>query len=132
MAFRSTAANPTIAEMNITPLVDVMLVLLVIFMIASPVLAHRVDLDLAKDDRDTKVEPPRIALVVAADGTLSWNGQPMPDVALGPQLRIEAAKSPQPVVVLDAHDAARYERVAGVLATARNAGIRGVGFDEAR
>ncbi len=77
-----------------------------------------------------KVEPERIALAIAADGTLTWNGQPMPDVALGPQLRIEAAKSPPSVVVIDAHDAARYERVASVLATARNAGIRGVGFDD--
>lgn len=132
MAFRSTAANPTVAEINITPLVDVMLVLLVIFMITAPVLAHRVELDLARGEPPTGIEPTRISLAIAADGTLTWNGQPMPDVALGPQLRIEAAKSPQPVVAIDAHDAARYERVAGVLATARNAGIEGVGFDERR
>ena len=132
MAFRPTAANPTVAEINVTPLVDVMLVLLVIFMITTPVLAHRVDLDLAGDPPEQDVEPERIALAVRSDGALTWNGQAMPDVALGPQLRIEAAKSPQPVVVIDAHEAVRYERVAGVLATARNAGIRGVGFDEAR
>ena len=129
MAYRSAADDATVAEINITPLVDVMLVLLVIFMIASPVLAHRTPVDLPVPGPKPEVEPERIAIRVAADGTLRWNGVAIPDVALGAQLRIEAAKSPQPEVRIDADPAIPYGRVAQVFAATRTAGLDSVGVE---
>src|SRR5687767_13795675 len=129
MAYRSAASDPTVAEINITPLVDVMLVLLVIFMIASPVLAHRASVDVPQPGPEQQVEPDRIALRIAADGTLLWNGVEIPEVALGAQLRIEAAKSPQPQLRIDADAAVPYGRVAQLFAATRTAGLDSVGIE---
>jgi biopolymer transport protein ExbD len=129
MAYRSAAADGTVAEINITPLVDVMLVLLVIFMIASPVLAHRTSVDLPQKGPEQPVPPERIAVRLAADGTLLWNGVAIPEAALAAQLRIEAAKSPQPQVRIDADPAIPYGRVAQVFAATRTAGLDSVGVE---
>src|SRR5690242_17662883 len=92
--------QPTLAEINITPLVDVMLVLLVIFMIAAPVMAHKITVDLpqACTDCPKPPKPELITLTVAADGSYYWNGEPLLGAALAPQLRIEAHRQPQPEI----------------------------------
>ena len=114
---------------HITPLVDVMLVLLIIFMIAAPVLAHRATIDLPQGD---SAPPPtaRVDLAIAADGALTWNGAPMPRAALAPQLRLEAVRQPQADLHIAASANAAYDDVATVLAAARVAGIERIGFEE--
>ena len=117
MAFTQKQAGP-MADINVTPLVDVMLVLLIIFMITAPILAHQVQID----------PPPPIALRIRATGELYWNDQPMIRAALGPQLRLEAGKDPQPELQIDAEMTTRYEVVAEILATAKNVGMTKIGF----
>jgi biopolymer transport protein ExbD len=120
-----------VAEINITPLVDVMLVLLVIFLIASPVLAHRITVDLPVAVPPPKIPPPPpeiITLTVAADGTYLWNGEALIGAALAPQLRLEAHRTPQPELAIDASRSVRYQEIATVLAAANEAGLKRVGF----
>ena len=123
-------AQPPMAEINITPLVDVMLVLLVIFMIAAPVMAHRIDVDLPQVTRDhpPPTPPEVITLTVAADGSYYWNGEALLGAALAPQLKIEAHRRPQPEIALDADRTVPYQRIATVLSAAREAGIAKIGF----
>ena len=117
------------AEMNITPLVDVMLVLLIIFMIAAPILTHRITLDLPHDGPNPPPPAEIVSLAMHADGSLSWNGAPLIAAALEPQLTLEAARRPQPELRLDVDRSVAYQRVATVLATARGAGFERIGFE---
>jgi len=130
MAFTTGNTAGPMADINVTPLVDVMLVLLIIFMITAPVLAHKVEIDLPQPTTNPSEEKPPtpISLVIKASGELYWNDEPMISAALEPQLRIEALKEPQPQLEVDAERVARYEVVANVLATAKNVGIRKIGF----
>jgi biopolymer transport protein ExbD len=118
MAFASNKGAGPMSEINVTPLVDVMLVLLIIFMITAPILAHQVEID----------PPPPITLKIRATGELYWNDQPMISAALEPQLKIEAGKDPQPELQIDADLETPYETVAAVLATAKNVGMTKLGF----
>ena len=130
MAFTSQTQAGPMADINVTPLVDVMLVLLIIFMITAPVLAHKVEIDLpqATTVKSEEKPPPPISLQIKATGELYWNDEPMIQAALEPQLRIEAAKEPQPELQVDADRNTHYEIVASVLATAKNVGMRKIGF----
>ena len=131
MAFTSNQSAGPMADINVTPLVDVMLVLLIIFMITAPILAHRIEIDLPQKSLvppDLKEPPPPVALVIKANGELFWNDQNMIRPALEPQLRIEAGKDPQPEIQIDADAHTEYQIVADVLATAKNAGITKIGF----
>ena len=119
------------SEINVTPLVDVMLVLLIIFMITAPILAHRIEIDLPQKSLvppDLKDPPEPVKLVIKSNGELFWNDQNMIRPALEPQLRIEAGKDPQPEIQIDADVHTEYQIVADVLATAKNAGITKIGF----
>ncbi len=130
MAFTQKQAGP-MADINVTPLVDVMLVLLIIFMITAPILAHQVQIDLPQKTTapPTNIDPPPpIALKIRATGELYWNDQPMIRAALEPQLRLEATKDPQPELQIDAEMTTRYEVVAEILATAKNVGMTKIGF----
>lgn len=131
MAFASNKGAGPMAEINVTPLVDVMLVLLIIFMITAPILAHQVEIDLPQKTTapPTNIEPPPpITLKIRATGELYWNDQPMITAALEPQLKIEAGKDPQPELQIDADLETPYETVAQVLATAKNVGMTKLGF----
>jgi len=123
-------AQPVLAEINITPLVDVMLVLLVIFMIAAPVMAHKITVDLPQVARPKIIDqkPDVVTLTVAADGSYFWNGEALPGAALAPQLRIEAHRKPQPELALDADRTVHYQDIATVLAAAHDAGLAKIGF----
>jgi biopolymer transport protein ExbD len=120
-----------IVEMNITPLVDVMLVMLVIFMITMPPRTYPIGVDLP---RATPKPPPAqtIALKIAADGAITWNDCVVPLAALSGAMRVEAERyadpAQQPVIAIDADQNARYEVLADVLADARNAGLVKIGF----
>jgi biopolymer transport protein ExbD len=131
MAFAMRASHP-MADMNITPLVDVMLVMLVIFMITLPALTNTLGVSLqpGRPDKATPIEPVR--LHVDAGGTLAWNGTPVTLAELCARLADTAAPSlvadgvdttRQPAVEIDADRAADYQLVAQVMASVDNAGL---------
>ncbi len=131
MAFTSNKGAGPMADINVTPLVDVMLVLLIIFMITAPILAHQVQIDLPQKTTNPINQPdppPPIDLKIRATGELFWDGQPLIKAALEPQLKIEAAKDPQPQLEIDAELETEYQVVAEVLATAKNVGMTKIGF----
>ncbi len=116
-------------EINMTPLVDVMLVLLIIFIITVPVMKHAVNIDLPRATNVVQeTRPETIRLSVAADGAYFWNEQKIEDAALSALLKAGAAKSPQPYLHIRGDKAVRYERVAEAMAAAQQAGIKKIGF----
>jgi len=131
MAFSKNKSAGPMADINVTPMVDVMLVLLIIFMITAPILAHKVDIDLPQKSRNPVTEtdpPPPIDLRILATGEMFWNGQPLIREALEPQLRLEAGKDPQPQLQVDAAKETPYQVVADVLATAKRVQMEKIGF----
>lgn len=126
---RGTSPSQPMAEINVTPLVDVLLVLVVIFIITAPLLAHAIKLDLpAEKGTAISAVPETIKLSIDAEGALFWNAEKIDDEALAARLKREAAVEPQPELHLRADRATRYERVAAVMATAQEAGITKMGF----
>ena len=116
-------------EINMTPFVDVMLVLLIIFIITVPVMKHAVNVDLPRASSQREdAKPETVRLAVQADGTYYWNESKVTDEALPGLLRAEAAKNPQPDLHIRGDKAVRYERVAQALAAAQQAGLRKIGF----
>ncbi len=131
MAFSSNSGGGPMADINVTPMVDVMLVLLIIFMITAPMLTHRVTIDLPQPNPNVtppKNPPEPIRLRVAADGTLYWNGQAISAVELQAQLAVSAQRSPQPELQVQAADNTQYQDVALVLSDAKSAGMAKIGF----
>jgi len=116
-------------EINMTPLVDVMLVLLIIFIITVPVMKHAVQVDLprASNEREN-IKPQTVRLSVAADGSYYWNEARIADADLGPMLKTQAALNPQPELHIRGDREVRYERVAQAMAAAQRAGMRKIGF----
>ena len=116
-------------EINMTPLVDVMLVLLIIFIITIPVMKHAVTVDLpqASNQRE-QVKPETVRLSVDASGAYFWNESKVSDDALPALLAAEGAKNPQPDLHIRGDKAVRYERVAQAMAAAQQAGLRKIGF----
>ena len=116
-------------EINMTPLVDVMLVLLIIFIITVPVMKHAISVELpsATALRQT-IKPETIALSVDAQGGYFWNQNPVSEQELERLLEIEAAKSPQPELHIRGDKAVRYEIVVQAMAQARQAGLHKIGF----
>jgi len=116
-------------EINMTPLVDVMLVLLIIFIITVPVMKHAVNIDLprASSERE-QTKPDNILFSVAADGSYFWNEQKISDAEFANRLAAEAAKEPQPELHIRGDKEVRYERVAQAMSLAREAGVRKIGF----
>ena len=116
-------------EINMTPLVDVMLVLLIIFIITVPVMKHAVNIDLPRASSEPEqTRPQNIVFTVAADGSYFWNEQKIEDGELVGRLAAEAAKEPQPELHIRGDKAVRYERVAKAMSAAREAGVRKIGF----
>ena len=116
-------------EINMTPLVDVMLVLLIIFIITVPVMKHAVNVDLPTAvNQPELIKTETVRLSVAADGRYFWNGEPVDDSALEANLQAEAKKDPQPELHINGDKAVRYERVAQALAAAQRSGVRKIGF----
>ena len=117
-------------EINTTPLIDVMLVLLIMFIITLPVMTHAVKLDMPRQTNapppDVVIEP--IRLDIDWDGTVIWNGSPVQLDALEGYFRVEAAKSPQPELHVRPDRRANYDTVAKVLALAQRNGMQRIGF----
>ena len=116
-------------EINMTPLVDVMLVLLIIFIITVPVMKHSVNIDLPRaTSAPQDMKPETIRLSVDANGQYFWNEQPLAEQDLEVRLQAEAARTPQPELHIRGDKDARYERVAQALAAAQRSGLRKIGF----
>jgi len=116
-------------EINMTPLVDVMLVLLIIFIITVPVMKHAVNIDLPRATSEPEQpKPQNILFSVTADGEYYWNEQKIADSELPGRLAAEAAKEPQPELHIRGDKAVRYERVAKAMSEAREAGVRKIGY----
>ena len=116
-------------EINMTPLVDVMLVLLIVFMITVPVMKHSVEIDLPRATSTPQdAKPETIRLSVDAQGRYFWNEQELGEADLLPRLEAAAARNPQPELHLRGDKDARYERVAQALAAAQQSGLRKIGF----
>lgn len=117
------------SEINVTPLVDVMLVLLVIFILTVPVLTHSVKVDLPQTQKlDTTVNPVSISLSVAGDGSVYWNGKRIDDAQLETALAEAAAQEQQPEIRLYGDRRVAYEEVVKIMAAAQRAGIEKLGF----
>jgi biopolymer transport protein ExbD len=116
-------------EINMTPLVDVMLVLLIIFMITVPVMKHSVEVDLPRASSQPQDAQPRtVRLSVDGQGQYWWNESSVRDEDLPRMLRAEAAREPQPELHIRGDRNVRYERVAQAMAAAQQAGLRRIGF----
>ncbi|MEJ5209613.1 biopolymer transporter ExbD [Denitratimonas sp. CY0512] len=133
MAF-SSGGSGAMADINVTPLVDVMLVLLIIFMVTAPMLSYEIQIDLPQPTNnpvDPPPDPPApIRLRIDESGQLFWDNSQLPKSALKPSLMVEASRDPQPTLELETSPEVRYEVLAEVLATAKNAGMIKIGFVE--
>ena len=128
-AFATQSHARDFSDINITPLVDVMLVLLIIFIITVPVMKHAVNIDLPRATSEPEQpKPQNILFSITADGSYYWNEQKVEDSELPARLAAEAAKDPQPELHIRGDKAVRYERVAKAMSQAREAGVRKIGF----
>ncbi len=117
-------------EMNTTPLIDVMLVLIIMLIITIPIQTHSVKLDMPQPNSAQPPQPPEvIKLDVDFDGTLLWNGNVIPDGdTLKQYLSAAAAMNPQPELHLRPNKLAKYDVVAKVLAAAQRANLQNIGI----
>jgi len=116
-------------EINMTPLVDVMLVLLIIFIITVPVMKHSVNIDLPRATNEAQdAKPETVRLTVDAQGSYYLNEVPVEDKDLAPRFQAAAAQNPQPELHIRGDKAVRYERVAQAMAAAQLSGLRKIGF----
>ncbi len=133
MAFSTQSAGAK-CDMNVVPLIDVLLVLLIIFMVTAPMVSYEIQIDLpqmTKNQPEQPKDPPKpIRLRIDETGSLSWDGQPLPRAALEPSLKVEATRDPQPLLELETAADAQYETLTEVLSIAKNAGMEKIGFVE--
>jgi biopolymer transport protein ExbD len=125
MAF-AVHARRAAADINVVPLIDVLLVLLIIFMVTAPMLTHEVPVQLPRSDSEG--EPERIRIRIGAAGSVHWDGRLLPPAAWRAALQLEAQRSPQPSIELEGDDEAAYQHVAAVLAHAHDSGLQRIGF----
>ena len=116
-------------EINMTPMVDIMLVLLIIFIITVPVMKHSVNIDLPRATNEAQIiKPETIRLSVDAQGQYFLNETLVADQELATRLKAAASQNPQPELHIRGDKAVRYERVAQAMAAAQQAGLRKIGF----
>ncbi|KRB93303.1 ExbD/TolR family protein [Noviherbaspirillum sp. Root189] len=121
--------DDVMSEINMTPLVDVMLVLLIIFIITIPVINHAVKLDLPRAaSQPNDVKPPHIDVSIDANGVVTWNGNPVDPQALKENIAVVSAQSPQPELHLRADRKTPYENVAQLMSAAQTGGLNKIGF----
>ena len=134
MAMQTTSDNASaepMIEMNMTPLIDVLLVLLIMFIITIPVQTHAVKLDLPVDNPNNTpppIDPVKNKVIVMPDNSVLWNGAPVSLVTLRQYLDITTTMQPVPELHLQPHPQARYEMVDEVLAVTKRANIESMGF----
>jgi biopolymer transport protein ExbD len=134
MAFSSgnksfSSDSPPMSEINVTPMVDVMLVLLIIFMITAPLITHKIAIDLPQAAAVKNPDKPDIVtLSVDAEGKLYWNDQPVTADEWKVRVRSAALKDPQPELHLRAEKTTQYQLLAEIMADAQAAGMVKIGF----
>jgi biopolymer transport protein ExbD len=132
MAFGSLEGeedNVPLAEINMVPLIDVMLVLLVIFIVTAPMLTHAVKVELPKASSSlNKTKPDNVQLAIDGESRLYWNGAPIEADALKARLHDSAALQPQPELHIRADRTTPYEKVAQVMSMAASEGLGKIGF----
>jgi biopolymer transport protein ExbD len=134
MSFSTGSGGGPMCDINVTPLVDVMLVLLIIFMVTAPILSYPIDIDLPQRSLtpppENKNPPEPIDLRIDASGQVFWNDSPTPLSALRNMMEAEVERDPnnQPTLQIDTNDEADYGILARVLAAARNAQMQKIGF----
>lgn len=116
-------------EINMTPLVDVMLVLLIIFLVTIPVMNNAVKVDLPKaSSQPIDDKPVFVDVSIKADGTIVWDKTPVNDASLDQQIAVASHRDPQPEIHLRADKDVRYERVAQLMAAVQHGGLAKIGF----
>ena len=124
------------ADINVTPLVDVMLVLLIIFIVTAPIMTYPIEVALPQrvinPPPQIKEPPPPIELKINADGTLYWNNSPVNVTDLQTRMENEVQRDPtnQPELRIEANSEAHYDVMAKVLAAAKNAQMLKIGFEQ--
>ena len=135
MAFATgSGKGQPMADINVTPLVDVMLVLLIIFIVTAPVMTYPIDVDLPQrvinPPPQLRDPPPPIELKIDAAGQVTWNNNPVQIATLQTMMENEVQRDPtnQPLLQIDANPDAQYDVMAKVLAAAKNAQMLKIGF----
>ena len=132
MAFTSNSGSGPMADINVTPLVDVMLVLLIIFMVTAPALSYQIQVDLPQRTSNPPPQPrdppEPIRLRIEAGGTVTWNNSPIPISVLQSSLEVEAQRTLQPTLEIETDPDAQYEMLAKVLSRAKNSGMQKIAF----
>ena len=128
-SMQSSGRQVPMAEINVVPLVDVMLVLLIIFIITAPLLTHSVKIDLPKAESAANItRPERVELAIRADGSLFWNGEPAVLQQLDARFGATVVQAPETELHIRADKLAHYEHVARVMSIAAKAGMARIGF----
>ncbi|MCM2308242.1 MAG: biopolymer transporter ExbD [Sulfuritalea sp.] len=121
--------NEALAEINMIPLIDVMLVLLVIFIVTAPLLTHAVKVDLPKASSSANLtKPDNVQVAIDGAGQVYWNGEAVAAAVLDQKLRAAAALAPQPELHLRADRVTPYAKVADVMSASARAGLTRIGF----
>jgi biopolymer transport protein ExbD len=131
MEVSQSGSDEPMCDVNTTPLIDVMLVLLVMLIVTLPIQTHSVKLDLPPPvpPRDQPIEPERISIDIDPDGTIVVNGSPIPDIgALDVFFRRESVKEPQPQIHLRPSALSKYDVIANVMASAQRNNMIRMGF----
>ena len=130
MAFASDSGGGPMANINVTPLVDVMLVLLIIFMITAPLMSHKIRIDLPQANPNVvdQPQPEPLDLAIKENGDLFLNDEPVTDAILQSQLRVAAQKNPQPELQIRADKPTQWQKIATVMAEAKSVGMVKLGF----
>jgi biopolymer transport protein ExbD len=132
-SFDSSRSSAPMSEINMVPLIDVMLVLLVIFIVTAPLLTNTVKLDLPRADAAaTSTKSDKIEFAIDSVGNLYWSSEPVSRVEAQRRFAEAATRQPQPEVHLRADRAVAYHHVAETLADASKAGLTKIGFISAR
>lgn len=128
-SFNSGSNSAPMAEINVIPLVDIMLVLLVIFIVTAPLLTHAVKIDLPRASSELNT-PKRenVHLSIDADARIFWNGEAVTDEVLNQRMAAAASLQPQPELHIRADGELAYKRVVGVMSGASRAGLSRIGF----
>jgi biopolymer transport protein ExbD len=131
MAFSSNDAGGPMASINVTPLVDVMLVLLIIFMITTPLMRHKIEVKLPNVALKKVPEPPKrppVTITVKSDGSVFWNDEPVDQAQLDAKLATTAQLVPQPELDVRGDKTTRYGTIWTIVRTAKDNGMAKVGF----
>jgi len=128
MTLNNNAADGTMSEMNTTPLIDVMLVLLTLLIITLPMQTNAVKLTLSHGNPLVSEKPEVVNLAIDFDGTISWNETPVSEAQLDADLVRAAHQARQPELHIQADRLAKYDTVAKVLSDAQRLGMTRIGF----